>query len=82
MAKDKAVDAVIKGAMEGAEIRKALCTVTVFTYGEEETLEVKFEDVAGYQLLEGVLIILRHEGPTHLIPTTSFDHVAIESNKE
>ena len=82
MAKDKAVDAVIKGAMDKAEIRKALCTVTVFTYSEEETLEMKFEDVAGYQLLEGVLIIMRHDGPTHLIPTTSFDHVAIESNKE
>lgn len=82
MAKDKAVDAVIKGAMEKAEIRKALCTVTVYTYGEEETLETKFEDVAGYQLLEGVLIIMRHAGPTHLIPTSSFDHVAIESNKE
>lgn len=80
MAKDKAVDAVIKGAMDKAEIRKALCTVTVFAYGE--TLETKFDDVAGYQLLEGVLIIMRHAGPTHLIPTTSFDHVAIESNKE
>ncbi len=80
MAKDKAVDAVIKGAMDKAEIRKALCTVTVFTYGE--ALETKFDDVAGYQLLEGVLIIMRHAGPTHLIPTSSFDHVAIESNKE
>jgi hypothetical protein len=26
--------------------------------------------------------LLIHEGATHLIPTTSFDHVTIEANKE
>lgn len=75
MARDKVVE-LVQDKPAKADVKKALCTITL--PGEN----LKFENVAGYQLLEGVLIILIHEGPTHLIPINSFNQATIQSNKE
>ena len=79
MAKDKAVDAVIKGAMDKAEIRKALCTVTVSAVHYANRV---FEGVAGYQLLDGNLVVLIHEGATYIVPMKDVLEICIEANKE
>jgi hypothetical protein len=75
MAKDKVVE-LVQGKPAKEDVKKALCTITL--PGEN----LVFKDVAGYQLLEGVLIILIHEGPTHLIPINSFNQAIITANKE
>jgi hypothetical protein len=74
MSKDKVVDLVKK-----ADVKKALCTITL--HGGVDHI-VEYEGVAGYQLIEGVLAILIHEGPTHLVPVISFNQATITANKE
>jgi hypothetical protein len=77
MSKDKVVDLVKK-----EEVKKALCTVNIITYDPVADDVATYDNVAGYQLTGGCLVLLIHEGATHLIPTTSFDHVTIKANKE
>ena len=73
MSKDKVVDLVKK-----EDVKKALCTITVATQdGMSE-----FTTVAGYQLLEGMLIVFTQEGLTHLIPINNIIDVTITANKE
>ena len=79
MAKDKVVE-LVQGKPAKEDVKKSLCTVVIDT-SYKEVLEV-YEDVAGYQLLEGCLIILIHEGATHIIPMSSIIKVTIKANKE
>lgn len=72
MGKDKVVKF---DPVTAKEVKKALCTITLDN-------GVVYENVAGYQLLEGVLIILIHEGATCLVPVISFNQATIEANKE
>ena len=74
MGKDKVVE-LVQGKPAKEDVKKALCTITLDN-------GVVYENVAGYQLLEGVLIILIHEGATCLVPVISFNQATIEANKE
>lgn len=78
MSKDK--DNVVKfDPVTAKEMKKALCTVVVTRLNNVQAV---YQNVAGYQLLEKTLIILIHDGSTHLIPTESFAEVEIKANKE
>lgn len=78
MTKDKVVE-LVQGKPAKEDVKKALCKVVVTRLNN---VDVVYEDVAGYQLLENTLIILIHNGPTYLVPTASFAEVEIVANKE
>jgi hypothetical protein len=76
MSKDKVVKF---DTVSAKEIKKALCTITVSTVGYGDRV---FTDAAGYQLLEGNLVILIHEGATYIVPLKDVVEICIEANKE
>jgi hypothetical protein len=61
------------------EVKKSLCTITLENKQRPSTV---YQDVAGYQLIDNVLVILIQDGYTYLVPTSEFTEATITTYKE